>query len=236
MNPNHKPNWQQWTPPECKDYWQQCFSNEVKQHNEFIQEYFQETGIQISDQESHKDFANNYQLSVLNKIENLLIDSRAEKFWIKIKKLGINEHYFLINFTLALNGGCLLNGAKKRADIAAGIETKTLDLINEINEKDNLYFSFEPNTLNALNKILNDSRYTQRKYQQKKSLVPTNDSRLFDDLIFCRTLTSFFEQQARLSLDEYVAICASIALNKKISTERVKKIRVNSNKKQIVEN
>lgn len=227
MNPNHKPNWQDWTPPECIDYWKTEFSDLLKEHNEFIQAYFQNTGIQILPKQSRNDFANDYQSSTLYKIEKLLTVPESKQVWDKVKKLlNLSPYEFVLMVQLSLNGDVHVDYAKDLAAWAATVQNKTTELLELLKPELTPFFILKSGSIELLNNLLAKTNACIEEYEQEKKLLSTANKKDAEMIYFIRKLTQQLRQQTGQPAHNLVKNCTEIIFSEKIKIDRVKKLDI----------
>jgi hypothetical protein len=226
MNPNHKPNWLENAPPECVEYWERRFLDEISYHNQTVAQF----GKHLTEAEIAEEFTNDYQLSTLSKIEKLLTVPEALPLWKKISELKVNPFHFIIAFQLALNGKITVEHSQQHSDYAEKVEKQTNELLATL-ENSYLFNSLIPN----LEPIFERVRYLQTVHENERKIVkPQTKTTAIDATYFRKSLTDFFQEWTQSARHNLVTIAFNVAFSEKITPETIKKKTNRRQRKQTV--
>lgn len=217
MNPNHKPNWQKWTPPECKDYWQGLFDNAVNWYNEAL-----------VDEMTIDDFLSNQ--TDLDYIERILTDDAAQEFWKQLNDLKVPPSLFITHYHCALDGRKRIKRTQSHSEYAADVEKKTNELLAML-ENSYLFNSVIPN----LEPIFERARYLQTIHENERQIVkPKTKTSAIDTTYFRESLSNFFKEWTQSARHNLVTIAFNVAFSEKNTPETIQKKINRRQRKQTV--
>lgn len=204
MNPNHKPNWKYWTPPECRDYWQGLFDMAIEYHASCL-------AFEIPIEE--------FQQTDLDCIERILTDDAAQEFWEQLNDLNVPPSLFITHYHCALEGGKRINHAKIHRDYAAKVEKQTNELLATL-ENSYLFNSLIPN----LEPIFERARYLQSVHENERKIVkPKTKIPAIDATYFRESLSEFFKKWTQSARHNLVTIAFNVTFSEKIEPETMQK-------------
>lgn len=209
MNPNHTPNWQEWTPPECRQYWQGLFDNALEYHAACL-------AFEIPIEE--------FQQTDLDSIEKLLTHDDAQEFWEQLSDLGVNHFLFITHYHCALEGGKRIKHTKKHSDYAAIVEKETMKLLATLENCTLENHFFFGSLIPHLQQNLEKARYLQSNYEEERKIVkPQTKTSAIDATYFRESLSDFFKKWTQSARHNLVTIAFNVTFSKKIELETMQK-------------
>lgn len=216
MNPNHKPNWQEWTPAKGKEFWQQSFKNALDWHSECLLHDIPIMPIE--------DFLEAQQ--DLYCIEQILTHQDTKELWGQLSDFKIPPFLFLNEYSCALDGSRRINRTKEYNDYAILVEKQANQLIETLNNCVH-YSQF----VSDLDKILERSRYFQSMYENERQIVSNKTRKgLIDETYLRESLSNFFKKWTQQPRHNLVKIALNVTFDKKKSAEKIRKANSRSNK------
>ena len=180
MRLNHKPDWQEWTPAEGKEFWQKSFKNALDWHSECLLHDIPIMPIE--------DFLTTQQ--DLDCIERILTNQDTKELWTQLSILKIPPFLFLNEYSCALDGGHRIRRTKEHNDYATLVEKQVYQLIETLNNC--VYYD---NFVSDLDRILERARYFQSMYEKEKKIVRDKTRKDFIDETYLReSLSNFFKE------------------------------------------